>query len=136
MAQDTRPSIVTTDAVFVTALPEEFSAVGAHLLDRREQVEQGTLYELGLFEIDGRDYSVAVVQTGMGNAPSAAATERGATVPVVSSDIIGNPHSSIFDSLLTQSDNSGHCRVVSWYDNEWGYSHRCVNLIEKMAALG
>ncbi len=55
---------------------------------------------------------------------------------VVSSDIVGNPHSSIFDALLTQSDDDGHCRVVSWYDNEWGYSNRCVDLIEKMAAFG
>ncbi|HIA01842.1 MAG TPA: type I glyceraldehyde-3-phosphate dehydrogenase [Myxococcales bacterium] len=57
-------------------------------------------------------------------------------VPVVSSDIIGNPHSSIFDSLLTQSFGDGHCRIVSWYDNEWGYSNRCVDLIERMAAFG
>lgn len=56
-------------------------------------------------------------------------------VPLVSSDIIGNPHSSIFDSLVTQSQGDGYCRVVSWYDNEWGYSNRCVDLIRKMAAL-
>lgn len=54
------------------------------------------------------------------------------TVPVVSSDIIGNPHSSIFDSLLTQSRSDGYARVMSWYDNEWGYSNRCVDLILKM----
>lgn len=58
------------------------------------------------------------------------------TTPVVSSDIIGNPHSSIFDSLLTQASGEGHCRVVSWYDNEWGYSNRCVDLIERMARFG
>lgn len=57
-------------------------------------------------------------------------------VPLVSSDIIGNPHSSIFDSRLTQADGSGHARIVSWYDNEWGYSNRCVDLIERMAAFG
>ena len=56
-------------------------------------------------------------------------------VPLVSSDIIGNPHSSIFDSLLTQSSGEGHCRIVSWYDNEWGYSNRCVDLIERLASL-
>ena len=54
------------------------------------------------------------------------------TVPVVSSDIIGNPHSSIFDSLLTQARGDGYARVMSWYDNEWGYSNRCVDLILKM----
>ncbi len=58
------------------------------------------------------------------------------TVPVVSSDIIGNPHSSIFDSLLTHTLGDHHARVVSWYDNEWGYSNRCVDLMLKMARLG
>jgi glyceraldehyde 3-phosphate dehydrogenase len=56
-------------------------------------------------------------------------------VPLVSSDIIGNPHSSIFDSLCTQAKGDGYARVVSWYDNEWGYSNRCVNVIEKLAQL-
>jgi glyceraldehyde 3-phosphate dehydrogenase len=54
-------------------------------------------------------------------------------VPLVSSDIIGNPHSSIFDALSTTSMGDGYVRVVSWYDNEWGYSNRVVDLIEKMA---
>ena len=50
--------------------------------------------------------------------------------PLVSSDIIGNPHSSIFDSLSTSSCGAGYVRVVSWYDNEWGYSNRVVDLID------
>jgi len=57
-------------------------------------------------------------------------------VPLVSSDIIGNPHSSIFDSLVTQSKGDGYARVLSWYDNEWGYSNRCVNLIERLGQFG
>ena len=57
-------------------------------------------------------------------------------VPLVSSDIIGNPHSSIFDALSTQSSNDGYLKVVSWYDNEWGYSNRVVDLIDRLAALG
>jgi glyceraldehyde 3-phosphate dehydrogenase len=56
--------------------------------------------------------------------------------PLVSSDIIGNPHSSIFDALSTSSQQDGYLRVVSWYDNEWGYSNRVVDLIERMAAIG
>jgi glyceraldehyde 3-phosphate dehydrogenase len=55
--------------------------------------------------------------------------------PLVSSDIIGNTHSSIFDALSTNSQEDGYARVVSWYDNEWGYSNRVVDLIEKMATL-
>jgi len=55
--------------------------------------------------------------------------------PLVSSDIIGNPHSSIFDALSTCSLRDGFVRIVSWYDNEWGYSNRVVDLIDKMATL-
>jgi glyceraldehyde 3-phosphate dehydrogenase len=56
--------------------------------------------------------------------------------PLVSSDIIGNPHSSIFDALSTKSEGDGYIRILSWYDNEWGYSNRVVDLIEMMAASG
>ena len=57
-------------------------------------------------------------------------------VPLVSSDIIGNPHSSIFDALSTRSENDGYLKVVAWYDNEWGYSNRVVDLMDRLAALG
>jgi glyceraldehyde 3-phosphate dehydrogenase len=53
--------------------------------------------------------------------------------PLVSSDIIGNPHSSIFDALSTSATGDGYIRVVSWYDNEWGYANRVVDLLERMA---
>jgi len=56
--------------------------------------------------------------------------------PIVSSDIIGNPHSSIFDALSTRTQGDGYLKVVSWYDNEWGYSNRVVDLIVRLAALG
>jgi glyceraldehyde-3-phosphate dehydrogenase/erythrose-4-phosphate dehydrogenase len=55
--------------------------------------------------------------------------------PLVSSDIIRNPHSSIFDALSTSATGDGYIRVVSWYDNEWGYSNRVVDLLERMLAL-
>jgi glyceraldehyde 3-phosphate dehydrogenase (phosphorylating) len=56
-------------------------------------------------------------------------------VPLVSSDIVGNPHSSIFDALSTVATEDGYLKVIAWYDNEWGYSNRVVDLIERMAAL-
>jgi glyceraldehyde 3-phosphate dehydrogenase len=56
--------------------------------------------------------------------------------PVVSSDIIGNPHSAIFDALATSADGDGYAKVVAWYDNEWGYSQRIVDLIDRITALG
>ncbi len=55
--------------------------------------------------------------------------------PVVSVDIIGNPHSSIFDSLSTFVVDGNFVKVLSWYDNEWGYSNRCVDLLKKMASM-
>ena len=53
--------------------------------------------------------------------------------PLVSTDIIGNPHSSIFDSLCTLKIGDRLFKLVSWYDNEFGYSSRCVDLIKMMA---
>lgn len=55
--------------------------------------------------------------------------------PVVSSDIIGNSHSSIFDALSTKVMDNNFVKVVSWYDNEYGYSCRVVDLLKKMASL-
>ena len=53
--------------------------------------------------------------------------------PIVSVDVIGNRHSSIFDSELTTVMGENFVKVVSWYDNEMGYSCRCVDLFKKMA---
>ncbi len=53
--------------------------------------------------------------------------------PIVSVDIIGNPHSSIADLTLTQCLDDHTLRLCLWYDNEWGYSNRVVDLIERMA---
>ncbi len=55
--------------------------------------------------------------------------------PLVSTDIIGNPHSSIFDANATQVLGDNLIKVMSWYDNEWGYSNRVVDLIERLGRL-
>jgi len=52
------------------------------------------------------------------------------TLPVVSSDIIGNPHSSIYDAPYTKVVGGNMVKTVNWYDNEWGYSNRIVDLID------
>ena len=54
--------------------------------------------------------------------------------PIVSVDVIGNPHSSIFDSLCTSVMDGNFLKIISWYDNEWGYSCRCIDLLKKMAS--
>jgi len=52
--------------------------------------------------------------------------------PIVSSDVIRNTHSSVFDAESTMKIGAGLFKVLSWYDNEWGYSNRVVDLAEKM----
>jgi glyceraldehyde 3-phosphate dehydrogenase len=53
--------------------------------------------------------------------------------PLVSRDVVGNPHSCIFDSKLTLTLGNRFVKVVGWYDNEWGYSNRCVQMLELLA---
>ncbi len=55
--------------------------------------------------------------------------------PIVSSDIIGNPYSSIFAADFTDVIEGNLVKVVSWYDNEWGYSCRTVDLISRLGAM-
>ena len=55
--------------------------------------------------------------------------------PIVSSDVIGDPHSSIFAADFTQIIDGNLLKVVSWYDNEWGYSCRTVDLVERLGQL-
>lgn len=54
--------------------------------------------------------------------------------PIVSSDIIGNPHSSIYDAGFTAVTGGRYLRVLNWYDNEWGYSCRVVDLLRRLSA--
>ena len=56
--------------------------------------------------------------------------------PLVSIDFRGNPFSSIVDAPYTKVMDGDFVKVLSWYDNEWGYSSRCVDLLRKMAARG
>jgi glyceraldehyde 3-phosphate dehydrogenase len=52
--------------------------------------------------------------------------------PLVSSDIVKSPYSAIFDAPLTSVVDGTQVKVVAWYDNEWGYSNRLVELAEKV----
>lgn len=56
--------------------------------------------------------------------------------PLVSKDYNGDPHSSIVDGLSTIVMDDDFVKVVSWYDNEWGYSNRCVDLVKFVAKKG
>jgi glyceraldehyde 3-phosphate dehydrogenase len=54
------------------------------------------------------------------------------TDPLVSIDYRGNPHSSIIDAAYTKVMDGDFVKVMAWYDNEWGYSNRCVDLLKKL----
>jgi len=58
------------------------------------------------------------------------------TDPLVSIDFRGNPHSSIVDAAYTKVMDGNFAKVLSWYDNEWGYSSRCVDLAKKIGQAG
>ena len=56
--------------------------------------------------------------------------------PLVSIDFRGNPHSSILDSAYTSVMDGDFVKILAWYDNEWGYSSRCVDLLRFLAKKG
>ncbi|MCB1672278.1 MAG: type I glyceraldehyde-3-phosphate dehydrogenase [Gammaproteobacteria bacterium] len=104
-------------------------------LAMRVPVADGSLVDLTV-ELQ-QDVSVEAVNAAMKEAAEGALKGILAYCdePIVSSDIIGNPHSSIFDSLLTQVIQERMVKVISWYDNEWGYSTRVEELIERLAEM-
>ncbi len=55
--------------------------------------------------------------------------------PLVLADIVGNPHSCVFDALSTNVLEGHMVKVLGWYDNEWGYSNRCVDLLARLGSL-
>ncbi|MCC7185470.1 MAG: type I glyceraldehyde-3-phosphate dehydrogenase [Acidobacteria bacterium] len=58
------------------------------------------------------------------------------TAPLVSIDFRGNPHSAMLDVAYTKVQDGNFAKVMAWYDNEWGYSSRCVDLLRFMASKG
>ena len=75
-----------------------------------------------------------IVRTAAGNGPVAKVLEY-STLPVVSTDIIGNQHSSIFDAPFTRVIQGNFVKTLNWYDNEWGYSNRVVDLMGLLGEL-
>ena len=55
--------------------------------------------------------------------------------PIVSSDIIGNTHSCVFDAGVTMANGDTLVKIIGWYDNEWAYSNRMVDLMALAASL-
>ncbi len=71
------------------------------------------------------------VREAAGKAPLAGILEY-SEEPLVSTDIIGNPHSSVFDAMSTSVLGDRMVKVVSWYDNEYAYSKRMAEIVETL----
>ena len=95
----------------------------------RAPVPTGSVVDLTV--VTGRDTSVEEINEAV-KAASGNGILRYTDDPIVSGDIVGDPHSSIFDSLLTSVLQGNLVKIVTWYDNEWGYSNRCVELAQKV----
>src|SRR3954470_15667218 len=95
----------------------------------RASVPPASLWDLRV--VRSRDTSVEEVNEAV-KAASGNGILRYTDDPIVSGDIVGDPHSSIFDSLLTSVLQGNMVKIVTWYDNEWGYSNRCVELAQKV----
>jgi glyceraldehyde 3-phosphate dehydrogenase len=106
-----------------------------HGMAMRVPVPDGSTVDL-VVELE-RDVSVEEVNAAVKAAAegSMAGVVEYTEDPIVSTDIIGNPHSSIFDAAGTQVLGGNLVKVLSWYDNEWGYSNRVVDLIERLGKL-
>jgi glyceraldehyde 3-phosphate dehydrogenase len=128
-------SIIPTTTGAAKAVGKVIPALNGKLngLALRVPVTTGSIVDLTV-KLE-KDPSVEEVNAAMNKAASGAMkgileyTED----PIVSVDIIGNTHSSIFDAQATMKLGSGFFKVFSWYDNEWGYSNRVVDLAERMA---
>jgi glyceraldehyde 3-phosphate dehydrogenase len=104
-------------------------------LAMRVPVADGSVVDLTV-ELE-RDTTVEEVNAAMKKAsegPMRGILEY-STEPIVSSDIVGNSYSSIFDAPLTQVIEGGLVKVIAWYDNEWGYSSRVEDLIVRVAKI-
>ena len=103
----------------------------------RVPVPDGSVVDL-FVELE-RNITVKDVQDVMQEAASSGRLKnvlQYTTEPVVSSDIIGNPHSAIFDGSFTQVSGGRYLKCLSWYDNEWGYSNRVCDVLRMMAEMG
>ena len=129
-------NIIPTSTGAAKAVGEVLPELNGRLdgIASRVPVPDGSVVDL-FVELD-KTASVAAVHEAV---QSASASPRMAKVleytcePVVSSDIIGNPHSSIYDASFTQVTGGRFLKALSWYDNEWGYSNRVCDLLALLA---
>jgi glyceraldehyde 3-phosphate dehydrogenase len=124
----TGAAIATTEVI-----PELKGKV--HGVSLRVPVPDGSIVDF-VAEVE-RDVTVDYVNKAFHDAANGPMTHimEYSDEPLVSSDIIGNPHSAVFDSLSTMVLENRLVKVFAWYDNEWGYSNRLVDMVQTMSKL-
>lgn len=132
-AQNIVPTTTESLVSFEQVMPELAGRITG--LAQRVPVVNGSNVEL-VVELEG---SASVGEINAHVASAAEGALKGiiefSSDPLVSSDIIGNPHSSVYDSKLTHVLPSGEStlvRIIAWYDNEWGYANRLAELISAL----
>jgi glyceraldehyde 3-phosphate dehydrogenase len=113
-------------------IPELKGKMGAVSL--RVPVPDGSICDIAVevSKSTTKDEVNAVLKKGSESGPLKGYLEYSET-ELVSHDIVGNPHSAIVDSLLTDVSGGTMIKVFAWYDNEWGYSSRMVDMMKLMA---
>ena len=121
------------------------SAVGEVLPDLKGKLD-GISMRVPTPNVSTVDLAVLVGRKTTGDEVNAAFAEAAAgplkgilavsEAPLVSIDFRGNPHSSIIDAPYTKVMDGDFVKVLSWYDNEWGYSNRCIDLLRTMVRAG
>ncbi|MDR4506954.1 MAG: type I glyceraldehyde-3-phosphate dehydrogenase [Candidatus Brocadiaceae bacterium] len=130
-------NIIPTTTGAAKAIGEVIPSLNGKLdgLAMRVPVPNGSVTDF--VAITSKDITIQEVNSAMKNASEGALKGilEYSEDPIVSSDIIGNTNSSIFDAPLTNVLDNRMVKLVSWYDNEWGFSNRMADLIELVARL-
>jgi glyceraldehyde 3-phosphate dehydrogenase len=103
----------------------------------RVPIPDGSIVDL--VTVMKRDVDAAAVNAAVSAAsrsPSLQHILRYSEDPLVSSDIVGDPHSCIYDAEYTHVLDGRMLKTLSWYDNEWGYSNRVVDVLDLMEKVG
>jgi glyceraldehyde 3-phosphate dehydrogenase len=132
-AQNIVPSATNAAAVLEQVLPQLAGKIRAAAL--RVPVPNGSIVDMTLWT------RRAVTRDGINEVVRTAAAGPYRQIlefqedPIVSSDVEHSPYSSVFDSLATLVLGSHLAKVITWFDNGWGYSHRVVDLLQRFAEL-
>ncbi len=132
-AENIIPTDTRSHELVMSLIPELKGRLGGMAMN--VPVPDGSIIDL-VVQLE-RTATVAAVNEAVRTAAAAelAGIVQYETDPVVSSDVIGNPHSAVFDSLGTQMLGGDLLKVLAWFDNGWGYSNRVVDLAGRLSSL-